>query len=99
MIARVEQAVRDEYAQPGALATGSARELKGKIAKPLTVALTPDRATLMFFYEVGQQHATATYQQLLDAPVIPPSLAKLRATHKRLIGRGSGRLRQRKSRT
>ena len=79
--------------------TGTARQLNGKIARPLAVALTPDRATLMFFYEVGQQHGTATYQQLLKAPVIPPSLAKLLATHHRLVGKGSGRLRKRKSRT
>jgi len=79
LIARVERAVQGEYVQPG-----RARKLKGKIAKPLAVALTPDRATLMFFYEVGQQHATATYQELLNAPVITPALGKLLAASSRL---------------
>jgi len=79
LIARVESRVQAEYVQPGVDHT-----LAGRIARPLAVRLTPDRASLMFFYEVGQQHATATYMQLLKAPVVPPALAKLLATSARM---------------
>ena len=49
-------------------------------APVLDAPLTPDRGSLLFFVEVGQQHATETYMQLLAAPVIPSGVAKLLAT-------------------
>jgi Lipase (class 3) len=80
LIARVEDVVNGVYVQPGAAANGSARRLRGKITPALDAPLTPDRGSLLFFSEVGYQHATETYMQLLGAPVIPATLAELLAT-------------------
>jgi hypothetical protein len=82
LIARVSGVVEGVYAQPGALTNGSARRLRGQVtpfAPLLDAPLTPDRGSLLFFVEVGQQHATETYMQLLGAPLIPAVLAELLA--------------------
>jgi Lipase (class 3) len=88
LIAQVQDVVGAWYVQPGALANGSAHRLQGQITTPIAVPLTPDRGSLLFFYEVGQQHATETYMQLLEAPLIPATLAKLLATRSRLAAQG-----------
>jgi hypothetical protein len=79
LIARVQEVVAAWYAQPGALANGSAHRLRGQLTLPSTVPATLDTGSLLFFYEVGQQHATETYMQLLGAPVVPAALAQLMA--------------------
>jgi Lipase (class 3) len=79
LIARVEEIVGGVYVQTGRRLTDSAHALRGELTAPLAVPLTPDRGSLLFFYEVGQQHATETYMRLLEAPVIPASLATLMA--------------------
>jgi hypothetical protein len=79
LIARVEEIVRGVYVHPGIVANGSARPLRGQLTASVDVPVTPDRGSVAFFYEVGQQHATDMYMRLLEAPVIPASLAKLLA--------------------
>jgi Lipase (class 3) len=79
LVARVEEVVAGVYAQPGALVRGSARRLRGSVTLPVVQAPTPDRGSLLFFYEVGQQHACATYMELLGVPLVPSVLAKLLA--------------------
>jgi hypothetical protein len=79
LIERVQEVVEGVYVQPGIPGDGSARQLQGQLSAPDAVPLTPDRGSLLFFYEVGQQHATQTYMRLLEAPVVPPALAKLLA--------------------
>jgi Lipase (class 3) len=85
LIARVEEAVSGIYVQPGVLTIGSAHPLRGTVSAPISAPLTPDRGSLLFFHEVGVQHATATYMELLGAPVVPATLAKLLATRSSLV--------------
>jgi Lipase (class 3) len=85
LIARAQEIVGTTYVQPGALGNGSAHQLHGHLAMPIADPVTPDRGSLLFFYEVDQQHATETYMQLLEAPIVPATLAKLLASRSRLV--------------
>jgi hypothetical protein len=80
LVARVEQIVVGWYVQPGQLRNGSAQRLKGNVTVPVERAPSPDRGSLLFFYEVGQQHGTEMYMRLLDVPLLPATLGKLLAT-------------------
>jgi hypothetical protein len=62
---------------PGRSSPAAPQRLHGQLTAPRAVPLTPDRGSLLFFDEVGQQHATDAYMQLIGAPVMSPALAKL----------------------
>jgi Lipase (class 3) len=81
LVAWAQEKVGTDYQQVGKRTRGSAVELHGQLTAPHALPLTPDRGSVLFFYEVGQQHATETYMQLLEAPAIPHTLAKLNAVH------------------
>jgi hypothetical protein len=84
LLRRVEDFIGDVYVQPGALRNGSAHRLRGQVRQPTDESGTPDRNSVRYFEQVGYQHGTSTYMQLLEAPVIPPALAKLFAATARL---------------
>jgi Lipase (class 3) len=79
IITRAQSIVGSTYQQVGTLTEGSAVELHGQLIAEIDVPLTPDRGSLLFFKEVGDQHATEMYMQLLGAPVISVALAELSA--------------------
>jgi hypothetical protein len=78
-VARAQSVIGSTYQQVGVLTEGSAVELHGHVIADIDIPLTPDRGSLLFFKEVGEQHATEMYMQLLDAPVISAALAELSA--------------------
>lgn len=87
VVARAQAIVGSTYQQVGTVNNGSAVELPGQIIAEIDVPLTPDRGSLLFFKEVGEQHATEMYMQLLEAPIISAALAELSAVRAALIAR------------
>ena len=88
VIVRAQEAVRAEYRQPGSMRQGSAVPLHGQVAGLANVATNTDAlGNIRFFAEVGEQHATETYMELLAAPVVTTTLAKLRGVQARLLAR------------
>jgi Lipase (class 3) len=73
------------YEQVGSAESGGAVPLHGQLV-PLGVAPSPDEGAALFFVEVGLQHATETYMQLLSTPAISPALATLFAVRAKLLG-------------
>jgi Lipase (class 3) len=85
VVARAQAIVGSAYQQVGTVEGGSVVELHGQLTAEIAVPLSPDRGSLLFFREVGEQHATEMYMQLLEVPAIPPALAKLSAVSAALM--------------
>jgi hypothetical protein len=87
VIDRAVEIVGSVYAQVGRPDHGSAVRLHGEVAESTVPAPSPDPAAALFFQEVDQQHATATYMQLLGTPAVSAALATLSAVRARLLVR------------
>jgi len=66
LIDRAVTIVGSTYEQVGRADHGSAVPLHGQVVARTVPALSPDPGAALFFQEVGQQHATETYMQLLS---------------------------------
>jgi hypothetical protein len=83
LIAFAQGKVGNTYVQVGSVDDGTAIALPGHLIflpARATAAITP-LGDAVFLYEATQQHAGATYQVLLQAPVVPAAQAKLRGFH------------------
>jgi hypothetical protein len=77
--------VAGDYHHVGSVANGSAVALPGTVTG--VTALASDAESLdnvPFFSEVGYQHTTETYMQLLGSRISPTLVAKFRAALERL---------------